>query len=192
MDRLPVCTLSVLLMSLIGSLWPAAGGSLVYERQAILEGELWRLVTGHLVHFSSLHLAADLLVFGGAGLLIEREQGGRAAYLYLTTAGVIGCALLLFEPQLDRFGGLSGLAYGSVVYLAMSNLRRRGSGSAIALVVLTVLPLKLVIDCVQPISILSGLEFQPFVSVPLSHLVGVLTAGACFISTSKENHHVPV
>src|SRR4051812_25687175 len=37
---------------------------LIYDRAAILHGELWRLWTGHLVHFSNSHLLLDASVCG--------------------------------------------------------------------------------------------------------------------------------
>lgn len=41
----------------------AAGELLQYDRQAIADGQLWRVVTGHLVHIGLEHLAWDAAVF---------------------------------------------------------------------------------------------------------------------------------
>lgn len=188
--RWPLCTLVVLSMSVLASFWPAATEMLVYDRQAIQVGEVWRLLSGHLVHFSLSHLVGDLLVFGVAGYLIERQLGRQVGWLYLAMDTAIGSALWVLDPALVRFGGLSGLAYGNVFYVAASMAHRRTPASPAAGALLIVLLLKIVRDFSEPASILDALS-QPFVTVPLSHLVGVLMAGTFFIITTKENHHVP-
>ncbi len=191
MSRVPVYTLSLLALAAVAAAIPSVGALLVYDRDAILKGELWRLLSGHLVHFSVFHLIADQFALGGAGCLIERRLRRATVWLYLAMAGAIGIALLLFEPRLARFGGLSGLAYGSVFYLALSHLRRGMPARALALTVLSALLLKLLVDGIQPVSFLGGPGFQSFVPVPLSHLIGVIVAGAWLVVSPKENHCVP-
>ena len=65
-------------MSLLGESGRLA---LRYEREAVLQGEYWRLLTGHLVHGTWLHL-----LLNGAGL-------GLVAALFPTaiTPGGRGC-----------------------------------------------------------------------------------------------------
>lgn len=190
--RWPLCTLSMLAMSVLTSLWPAAADALIYDRQAIQMGEVWRLLSGHWVHFSSAHLVGDLLVFGIAGYLIERQLGGQIGWLYLAMSTAIGLALWVLDPALVRFGGLSGLAYGNVFFVAASMAHRHTPARPAAAALLMVLLLKILRDFSEPASVLQALAPQPFVTVPLSHLVGVLMAGTFFISTTKENNHVPV
>ncbi len=55
--------------SILQALW--------YSRGGLLNGELWRLVTGHLIHFSFAHLAGNLLAFAALAMLIELQQGSR-------------------------------------------------------------------------------------------------------------------
>lgn len=190
--RWPLCTLSVLVMSVLATLWPAATDALVYDRQAIQAGEVWRLLSGHLVHLSLAHLVGDLLVFGIASYLIERQLGRQVGWLFLAMSTAIGSALWVMDPALVRFGGLSGLAYGNVFYLAASVAHRRIPARPAAFALLLVLLLKILSDLNEPTSVLNVLGPQLFVTVPLSHLVGVLMAGTFFIITTKENHHVPV
>ena len=42
-----------------------------YDREKILDGELWRMFTGHLVHWNGSHLIWDLLVFVACGGLLD-------------------------------------------------------------------------------------------------------------------------
>ncbi len=102
--------LLVLLVALGGE---EAARALRYDRAAILEGEWWRLLTGHLVHLGWAHLALNLaglllawLLAGGA--LQPREWG----VVLGGTALLSGLALLVFLPALEWYVGLSGVLHG--------------------------------------------------------------------------------
>lgn len=85
-----------------------------YERGAILdEGEVWRLVSGHLAHLGWRHL-----LLNGAGLVlvwlltgIGMTAGQWMAATVVTLAG-IDLGFLLLEPELGWYVGLSGLLHG--------------------------------------------------------------------------------
>jgi rhomboid family GlyGly-CTERM serine protease len=94
---------------------------LLYSRAALADGEFWRLLSGHLTHFSWTHLAADLGGFVLLGMLIESEQGkslfgGLLLYLALGTSS----ALWLFVPELWFYGGISALNYGLLTWLCVT------------------------------------------------------------------------
>jgi rhomboid family GlyGly-CTERM serine protease len=103
---------------------PALADPLLYRRSELAAGQLWRLWTGHLIHFGWQHLAADLAVFLTAGIWIEViAPRTTRAFLALTPAATSG--LLFFaDPQLTFYGGLSGIAVGLLVLLALVQLRR--------------------------------------------------------------------
>ena len=187
--RLPIITLAVVLASLGATLSPLAVDLLVYDRQGILQGELWRLLSGHLVHFSRSHLAGDVVVFGVVGGLIERRRGLRVGVLYLVMAAVIGIGMLVLKPDLAQFGGLSGLGYGAICYLALHAQTANSQNTLFPALMLIGLLLKISIDFRCPSLLPSWGEAQPFVTVPLSHLIGVLTASALFVATIEENDH---
>ena len=100
----------------------------LYDRAAIEGGELWRLVTGHLVHSDRVHLAWNLgalLLLGG---LAEMRLGARALIGPLVL-GVLAIDAWLWwaEPELLRYCGLSGLLNGLFVALALGLWRQSGS-----------------------------------------------------------------
>jgi len=110
--HIPPLTLSVL------SLLLAVGGEKFsvmfrFERTSIAAGELWRLLTCHLMHLGWTHLLLNL-----TGLLLVWWIVG-AAYslrqwcwlIALIAPGIAG-ALYLFNPELSWYVGLSGLIYG--------------------------------------------------------------------------------
>jgi rhomboid family GlyGly-CTERM serine protease len=89
---------------------PLAAG-LAWERGALLHGELWRLWTGHLVHFSFSHACTDALVLLAMGWLAEPLVGTRRFALVLGGgAFMLSLGLLAIAPGLNEFRGASGLA----------------------------------------------------------------------------------
>jgi rhomboid family GlyGly-CTERM serine protease len=94
---------------------PVAVG-LAWERSAILHGELWRLWTGHLVHFSASHAGADGLALVALGLLAEPLIGSRRYARVLAGGAVaISLGLLALAPGLHEYRGASALAVLSAV-----------------------------------------------------------------------------
>ena len=103
--------------------FPSLADALLYRRTELAAGQLWRLWTGHLVHFGWQHLAADLAVFLAAGIWLESITPRTArVFLALTPAAISGL-LFLADPQLAFYGGLSGVAVGVLVLLALVQLR---------------------------------------------------------------------
>ncbi len=86
--------------------------ALQFDRQAIINGELWRLVTGNLVHWSVEHFVLDVSVFLIVGILYERHFPRWYPWIMLGTAFAIGVALVLFVPEISVYRGLSGVDSG--------------------------------------------------------------------------------
>lgn len=96
---------------LLASLWASlvAPDALALDRAALLEGELWRLWTGHLVHWSVEHFVWDAVTFAVLGWLLAKLSWRAFRGLLLVGAPVIAVAVLLGEPAMEVYGGLSGL-----------------------------------------------------------------------------------
>ncbi|MFT3831146.1 MAG: rhombosortase [Opitutaceae bacterium] len=117
-------TLFVAAVALVVARLPQLTESLLYRRDELLAGQLWRLWTGHLVHFGWRHLLADTAVLLMSGLWLER-LAPRATRLFLVFAPpAISTLLFVADPHLAFYGGLSGVAVGLVVLLALVQLRR--------------------------------------------------------------------
>lgn len=104
--------------------------TLVFNRHAILHGELWRIVTGHIVHLDATHLLANAAAFAALGAACELSVAdGRAALLtaLAVPAVVIGVALLLFMPTIGHYGGLSAVLNTVFVVLCFEQFRRSRS-----------------------------------------------------------------
>ena len=123
------------------------GACLSFDRQALSSGEIWRLWTGHLVHFSAPHAMADLVVLLAAATIAEREIGTRrTALVLLVGAPLISLGLALLLPELAIYRGSSALSVllggigGALIWQRAPRLRRVLTGRA------GVLSAKIVLD----------------------------------------------
>lgn len=90
---------------------PDASSLLEFDRRALLGGEVWRLWTGHLVHYSAQHALIDLATAFIAAIIAAQSFGARRALAALALgAPFISVGLLLAAPQLAHYRGASGLA----------------------------------------------------------------------------------
>jgi rhomboid family GlyGly-CTERM serine protease len=160
---------------------PGAGAALVYDRAAILDGEVWRLVTGHWVHFSASHLFYDVAVLGVTGWLIGSLGYGCFPALCLLSAVSIGLVLLVFVPGMANYGGLSGIAMASTVYLALRALHEPRPWGGAASAVLLVCIGKMVIELLTGHYTVMNVDPELVVPVPASHLVGAASGVAVYL-----------
>jgi len=104
-----ICAL-VVLLSLSGEKFTAA---LRYERDAVLDGQYWRLLTAHLVHGSIRHLLLNLAGLGLIAALFARDfRPAHWIFIGLLSVIAIDVGFVWFEPQLDWYVGLSGVLHG--------------------------------------------------------------------------------
>jgi len=174
--RAPLITLLMAGGALMVAGFPGGSAWLMYDRQAILRGEFWRLFTGHWVHFSTSHLLYDTLALGLAGAMLEARRTPGFGRLCLLAPWVINLALLAGVPNLRYGGGLSGLATCALVYLALDGLRdasgwRWACGAALAGVTG-----KIVYEMLTGHLLFATINTGTAVVCPASHLAGALTA----------------
>ena len=113
----------VTLVALIGS---EASTWLRYDRIAIQDGQLWRIISGHLAHLGWSHLAMNVAGLG----LIWVIFGGHISWqrwLVILLLGAVGTSvlLLLFNPQLRWYVGLSGVLHTLFIAGCMADLKHR-------------------------------------------------------------------
>lgn len=126
--------------ALLIALWlagPQINASLRYERAAVLSGEAWRLVTGHLVHVDAAHLAWNLVGTALVWWLFGAEYTRRGWCLILiASTATIDAGFLLFEPQLAWYAGLSGVLHGCMAAGLVAWLSRRRDPPTVVLAIL--------------------------------------------------------
>lgn len=185
--RVPVVTLLVVAGGIVTYLIPGLASQMVYDRAAILAGETWRLFSGNWVHFSPSHLFYDLLALGIAGWIIERRRYPYFGLVCVLSALSIGTVLLAMKPELQFYGGLSGVATGAIVFLALHGLREPGPWRWICVATLVLTLGKVLLESMTGQLTFAVVDRIPFVPVPLSHVVGGLTASLIFwCSTARK------
>ena len=112
--RLHALPLSIVLISTALAL----GGQTVtealrYQRGAILDGQWWRLISGNLVHLGWSHLLLNLAGLVLVWLLFHHALSLRSwIVVTLASALAVGGGLLLFDPGIQWYVGLSGALHG--------------------------------------------------------------------------------
>lgn len=103
----------VLLSTLFAAMGQQATAWLRYDRAAILHGQWWRIISGNIVHLGWPHLLLNLVGLILVWLLFRQTLTTRSWILVtLVSAAAVSCGLLLFDPHLEWYVGLSGVLHG--------------------------------------------------------------------------------
>ena len=184
--RLPLRTLALCIVVLCIHISQTLHDALLFERAAILHGQLWRLLSGNLVHYSDTHLLLNLAAMLVAGAIIESRDYRHYGLLLVTSAFTIGCAVLLLRPDITQFAGLSGVVTAAVVYLCLHGLYEGKVWRRLCIIMLASLCLKLGAELLFETSLEQRLDETVFLPLPLSHIVGALTALGIFLGRGKQ------
>jgi rhomboid family GlyGly-CTERM serine protease len=97
--------------------------ALVYQRELILQGELWRVFTGHVLHTNGFHLLLNL-----AALIMLWALHGRFytirnyCLLFLFCSICTSMGILYNNEFLTQYVGLSGVLHGVFVFGAIMDI----------------------------------------------------------------------
>jgi rhomboid family GlyGly-CTERM serine protease len=119
---LAACTLLLLLTATgeTGRTW------LRYDRAALGSGELWRLVTAHLVHLDLHHALLNCLGLLLMWALFARDYTPRQwLVIALGSVAAIDAGLWLWDSTLHWYVGSSGALHGLMAAGTLAHLRRR-------------------------------------------------------------------
>jgi rhomboid family GlyGly-CTERM serine protease len=191
MKRIPIWTLIAAAIALLIAVVESAGVRLVYDRAAILRGEVWRLLSGHFVHFSPSHLAVDIAALLFAGAVLERRTNASCAGMFVLMPIGISLVLVVFEPAMARYGGLSAMVTAFIVYLALELCRSGGTTERLAaLAALMGVVVKVALDATIATPLFARLGASTIVSTA-SHAAGVVLAMVTFLMHSilRKNRH---
>ncbi|MRW90525.1 rhombosortase [Duganella sp. FT80W] len=101
---------------------------LEFNRHAILTGELWRLWSCHLVHYSMQHALIDYATALAAAAIAGQLLGWRRLMVALLLAApLIAIGLLLLAPECLYYRGASGIAVMLTVLAIAALWRRSGT-----------------------------------------------------------------
>lgn len=179
-----VITLLALLFSLLPDAWQ---GALQYQRDEVLSGELWRLLSAHLTHLNWPHLFMNLVGIWLIWLLfLSREKALRICLLVwpLLLLGT-GLGLLVLHPEIAWYRGLSGALHG---LLLLALLRQRAWQTLSGGLLLILFCGKLLWE--QTIGPATGSESLIDGRVIVeSHLYGAITGGLIWL-LERSRHHL--
>jgi rhomboid family GlyGly-CTERM serine protease len=141
--------------------------------------EPWRALTAAFVHWSPLHLGANLLatatvaVFGHLARLPLRITLAWAAAWPLTHFG------LLLRPELAHYGGLSGVLHAGVAASTLALVvLERGRRQAIGAAVLAGLGVKLLLEAPWGPALRTGGGWD-IATAPIAHATGAVAGWLC-------------
>ena len=161
-------------------------GNLALDRTSAGAGELWRLWSGHIVHFSLRHALFDagaVLLFGRAA---EALLGKRLVALTLLLAlPLISIALLTSVPDMREYRGASGLAtiLGTLAGAALWRSRPDHRGFLAFLSILFVA--KIACDAWGPQTTLAALPLDVYVAWQ-AHLLSIAAAVAALSLADRD------
>jgi rhomboid family GlyGly-CTERM serine protease len=174
----PILTATLVSVAIAIHLLPVEiAAALQFDRAAIVQGQSWRLITGHFTHFGTNHLAWDVTVFLALGVVSELTARWRTALALLASSISVSVAVLLWQPQFAIYRGLSGLDCALFGLFTAPLFRRH---DAIARLLGAAASLGILAKCAFELSsghplFASGVGYSP---VPLAHLVGFITGFA--------------
>ena len=173
------------------SLSPQLTSWLQFDRAAIMQGELWRILTGHFTHWSVSHLFWDMLVFLVLAGIIERFS--RRQFLACFAAGSLIISLLVFTmlPEMAYYRGLSGIDSGLFMLLLVLLYRRNAAAhNVLHKIPYILLGLLFIGKTAFELSTAQTLFVQSsdlFIPVPLAHMGGAFVGG--IIGTLHSKRH---
>jgi rhomboid family GlyGly-CTERM serine protease len=188
--RLPVASLLLVPLAAVLYTVPGIADWLQFDRQAILSGELWRVLTGHLVHWSADQLFWDGLACGFLGSLCEREDRGKFLRCVLVSALAIPLVLWFAAPQMATYRGLSGVD-STLFALAAIRIGREALFEkhwikfGLTAIVAAGFALKIGYELVTGATLFVDSTAGGMTPVPLAHVVGALVGLVCGLSPRR-------
>lgn len=99
--------------------------ALRYDLAAIQQGQIWRLLTGHLVHSNTQHA---LLNLAGLWLIASLFERNARAIVWIVLTVLMACVssigFWLFKPEMTSYVGFSGVLHGLFFIAAISEWPR--------------------------------------------------------------------
>ena len=193
--RIPILTLS-LLATLVGLHWLVPDKALLYFNATdIVNGETWRVITGHFMHADRQHLLWNCIGLAVLGTLIEHRS--QSMLWVALGAGIASVSALLLSPfsQLEYYCGLSGVL--NTLLLVALWLEWTITRSWLIIVITCGSIAKVVIEASLGTSIVTHISWPPYAWSHVAGLIGglliirALSQGVKLFQTTAHCHARP-
>ena len=154
-----------------------------YDRDGIMAGEIWRLITAHFVHLGWKHLAMNIAGLILIWLLFGRLLSNRNwAVLIMVNALFISIGFLVLNKDLNWYVGLSGVLHGMFVCGAIASIV---SGYRAEIALLLAVVAKLIWEQLQG-AVPGSASFAGGDVVVDAHLYGAIIGAVCAIFMARN------
>jgi len=148
-------------------------------------GQIWRLLTGQLVHWTARMTFADLGVILLLGIWLEKRSRKLFVRSQIIAAGLIAVGLLL-SRDMEIYRGSSGLAaaaFTAVALLMLCDSSLRPLWRGLALLAILLLGAKIFWEMWTGAALAAGYLPHGVRVTPLVHLLGAIAGGAAYAVT---------
>ena len=190
-------TLLILLLTLACAL-SGAGEQFEYDRAAVEAGEVWRLLTSHLAHWSTDQMIWDGLAFAALAAICAARWPKRFAIALGASAMAIPLFVHFFMPHIATYRGLSGIdsalfALAAVLTIADEKRAFAHGGCALFIVLLSIgFGAKIGYEVVTG-STFFVRELAPnVIPLPLAHVVGAAAGVLSSLSWKRVGRGSPI
>lgn len=174
------CALAVLLT--------ANPGPFLYSRAGIAEGEVWRLFTGHFVHFTSQHLYSNIIAFALLLVMMPRLHRVSAMWIGLCTPLLLAATLYATRMDLAFYGGISGWLTALFVYVALERSATPHWSRHFFRVGLLFFAAKLLLEWILGKSLFFNFAAEGIVVESAAHLFGAILGGTGALLARAVRH----
>ncbi|MCK5682925.1 rhombosortase [bacterium] len=175
--RIPCASIILSLIAVLFYLIPGSLKLFEYNKLAIGNGQIWRLITCHFTHFTTSHFFWDFLTFFFLAIFCELQGSKRFMFTTLVSVFLISISLWFIDPTLMYYRGLSGLCSALYILFALiclSNAKKNLGGQAIAYMFIFFFIVKTLYELSLTSTVFVSSLGVGVVPIPLSHLVGAI------------------
>jgi len=169
---------------------PAAFDAMAWDRDAIVGGEWWRILTGNLVHASWDHFAWDLAMWLLLGIYVELKSRSLLIWICASTAALLHLSLL-GTGRFERYCGLSGFDVGlfgaAGAWALLQGLEKRDAWiGAVGVVALFGVSLKIGYELLSGGALFASVGGSAMMVAVEAHLAGLLAGVGCVLLRQGE------